>query len=947
MCLFRRALWTIWQVLLVSALAVVVVTGIPVAERGPETGTVEAPQLVNTTLMAPPTLVRRAVHPSRKSFDFTDFFTRVFKNNWRYTDTNRQPLSKPSADRRLSQYWSDSCDLDLSVVKPLSPLPEFCDFGLKGAKDSFENGPALSAGMVMTKVDYTKLVPMTYLLDLELHRLVEKSGDAIRQSIGFEEIVGVRVLEEAEWVTNLNVFKPTGGKNDNNMPKEYYRLFVVLFSRQGQPSNLRIVAKDDAEFATWVCALQTIINSRKPVDHQSMLNLYNYVNLERFVKDSIEDQKVGLSTGDMDQLMQSHFIAPPPLRPSSRSSSFSSSSTASTVSSSINYDYFDRQDLALLFKQLVLSSSPSVSLENEYRTSNNQENPLDPKPMILDKEAFIRFACETQQMPEDRACEQFDQHKDNPGGLSLAAFVGFMSGPETVLGYDTGNYPEAEMDEAFSKYYIATSHNTYLLKDQMIGPSSVDTYILALLAGCRSVEIDIWDGPGGEPIVTHGTPSASSRVTLRYVLRAIAKYAFANNPYPVILSIETGCNENQQKVAADIFKEELGDLLVTDYLPGCETKVPTIGKLLNRILIKNKHPQAGRKNSKASLKSPLVRRNEELAEDGPHPYDPRPRESDEQSESGSWSTVGSNSSNGSNPGSSDRAKPRIVPELDKLTVYFKGSRLPSLYPQPEFNEMYSLNEKAIAPFEGHWQDFVALTANTLIRVFPKASRISSDNYDPVKFWAYGCQMAALNYQTFGRPMQLNNAMFALNKRSGYVLKPPSRGGPSRLTSSKPLAYGYTITAWSGGYIPRSKAQYDQPAKLSVQLITDQAPYTMKGITSTELPHPASKDFWPVTSLRLPTAKGIPMFVEFVVSHGGKQMANAIVHYDALKPGYRHIYLDTSDEDAVFVPYLFVHIGHSGDLESNNQPTNGLPAMRLPLDLPFRDSDDETLISPSP
>jgi len=59
----------------------------------------------------------------------------------------------------------------------------------------------------------------------------------------------------------------------------------------------------------------------------------------------------------------------------------------------------------------------------------------------------------------------------------------------------------------------------------------------------------------------------------------------------------------------------------------------------------------------------------------------------------------------------------------------------------------------------------------LIRVFPDGRRIASSNFDPMPVWLSGCQIAALNYQKFGWKVWLNEGMFRMNGKSGYVLKP--------------------------------------------------------------------------------------------------------------------------------------------------------------------------------
>ena len=64
---------------------------------------------------------------------------------------------------------------------------------------------------------------------------------------------------------------------------------------------------------------------------------------------------------------------------------------------------------------------------------------------------------------------------------------------------------EGELSNPMSHYWVASSHNTYLRdEDQLAGRASPDMYRRVLLQGCRSVELDCWDGESGDPIVTHG-----------------------------------------------------------------------------------------------------------------------------------------------------------------------------------------------------------------------------------------------------------------------------------------------------------------------------------------------------------------------------------------------------------------------------------------------------------
>ena len=68
------------------------------------------------------------------------------------------------------------------------------------------------------------------------------------------------------------------------------------------------------------------------------------------------------------------------------------------------------------------------------------------------------------------------------------------------------------------------------------------------------------------------------------------------------------------------------------------------------------------------------------------------------------------------------------------------------------------------------RDYVRFTKKNLVRIYPKGTRTDSSNYSPITHWNVGAQLVALNYQTNDKPMLFNDALFALNGGSGYVLK---------------------------------------------------------------------------------------------------------------------------------------------------------------------------------
>lgn len=132
------------------------------------------------------------------------------------------------------------------------------------------------------------------------------------------------------------------------------------------------------------------------------------------------------------------------------------------------------------------------------------------------------------------------------GGLGREGFLRFLlSEHNLAVRAEAFELNENLMNQPLSQYFINSSHNTYLKGRQMKSRSSVSMYRYALLAGCRSIELDCWDGPNNEPIITHGPTHICFCTTILFkdVILAIAETAFVTSDFPVILSFENHCNQ--------------------------------------------------------------------------------------------------------------------------------------------------------------------------------------------------------------------------------------------------------------------------------------------------------------------------------------------------------------------------------------------------------------------
>lgn len=142
-------------------------------------------------------------------------------------------------------------------------------------------------------------------------------------------------------------------------------------------------------------------------------------------------------------------------------------------------------------------------------------------------------------------------------------------------------------------------------------------YRQALLAGSRCIELDVWDNKDkdGDPVITHGPTAVMgmNEIGLVEVCEAIRECAFKSTPYPLILSIENHLGRRQQEKMVQIFRHVFGEMMLTTPLPdyplygkeGGDVVYPSPEAMKYKILIKAKKKRFDKQESRSREDSAL------------------------------------------------------------------------------------------------------------------------------------------------------------------------------------------------------------------------------------------------------------------------------------------------------------------------------------------------------
>ncbi|XP_055309056.1 1-phosphatidylinositol 4,5-bisphosphate phosphodiesterase isoform X4 [Sitodiplosis mosellana] len=578
-----------------------------------------------------------------------------------------------------------------------------------------------------------------------------------------------------------------------------------------------------------------------------------------------------------------------------------------------------RNDIEELFRSITQGKAESINIDQFINFLNEKQR--DPRL----NEILYPLYDEKRAQEIITTYEQDEESRTN-GVLSKDGFVRYLMSDENAPVFLDRLDLYMDMDQPLSHYYINSSHNTYLSGRQFGGKSSVEMYRQTLLAGCRCVELDCWDGKGEdeEPIITHGMAMCTD-ILFRDVIYAIRDCAFVTSDYPVILSFENHCSRAQQYKLAKYCDEIFGDLLLKEPLPDYPLEpgapLPPPSLLKRKILIKNKRlkPEVEKIELELFQQGQLALDNEEPTEDASAVPTLDKKLSEEAATPVAAGLPGASQDGGEGieiPINYTGSTTNVHPWLSSMINYAQPIKFQTFSSSEEKNihhNMSSFSETAgMNLLKQQAIDFVNYNKRQMSRIYPKGTRADSSNYMPQVFWNAGCQMVSLNFQSSDLPMQLNQGKFEYNGSTGYLLKPDfMRRADKDFDPFADAPVDGVIAASCGVQVIAGQFLSDKKVGTYVEV-------DMYGLPSDTVRKEFRTRLVPANGLN-PVYNEEPFLFRKVVlpdlavlrlgvyDENGKLLGQRILPLDGLQGGYRHISLRTEANFPMSLPMLFCNI----------------------------------------
>jgi hypothetical protein len=168
------------------------------------------------------------------------------------------------------------------------------------------------------------------------------------------------------------------------------------------------------------------------------------------------------------------------------------------------------------------------------------------------------------------------------------------------------------LDKPLSHYWINSSFRTSSMSD---GIASIQSYTRALLRGCKSIDLNCWDGimlPDGEcvPIIipSNENPGTSfsmkNQLTFRSVVLVVRKYLLENRKtYPIVFNLENNCSDPFQRSMVGTMKELFGKRLFVPGNSSANKELPSPEDLRGMVVVNARKPMKRNKDGLDSYRS--------------------------------------------------------------------------------------------------------------------------------------------------------------------------------------------------------------------------------------------------------------------------------------------------------------------------------------------------------
>uniref|UniRef100_A0A8C4NXC7 Phosphoinositide phospholipase C n=1 Tax=Dicentrarchus labrax TaxID=13489 RepID=A0A8C4NXC7_DICLA len=649
------------------------------------------------------------------------------------------------------------------------------------------------------------------------------------------------------------------------------RCFSIIF--KARRKNLDLIASSEEEAKQWVNSLQ------------KMLSIINNLTAQQKTEqkaDKNEDDK--LSQSEVKNFLRLINIEVDDVYAEMLFKKCDKSKSGYLAGEEIRHFY-----------DLLTHREEIVVIFGEYAKTTGYMSPENLVEFLMKEQREKATLADAHQIIEK--CEP-DENAKQKKLLSKDGFLMYMHSPDALVLNSDHREVYQDMSHPINHYFISSSHNTYLMEDQLQGPSSTEAYIRALLKGCRCVELDCWDGSDDEPVIYHGY-TLTSTILFKDAIQAIKEYAFKTSDYPVILSLENHCSVEQQEVMSHHMRSILGSALVTSPLgDSMPTEFPSPEELKGKFLIKGKRLN----KLEASFAAEA-----EAADDTNVTEEEESNDEDEDKKE---------------ENQSKKKKLKMAKGLSDMVIYCKSVHFNGFEDARKnlsFYEMSSFKEgKALELAEESANAYIRHNVDKLSRIYPAGIRTDSSNYNPVPLWNAGCQIVALNFQTSCSDMDVNQGRFLVNGKSGYILKPAymrDRGSefdPITLTRGDWLKHKtlhvMVISAQQLPKVNEKKSSIVDPlVKVQVYGVPDD-------VAEKETNPIDNNGFNPTWNENFQFDVYVPdlALVRFAVEDYDTTSDNEFVGqftlpFNSLKMGYRHVPLLNKNGDVVPSAGLFIHI----------------------------------------